>query len=82
MKIYVQISADYIKAFESIIQIYHRLAEPLARFSIFDHSFANNKEVQKALAVYYSDILKFHGEAYKFIRRNGKDDFTFFGDAN
>ncbi|KAM0251696.1 hypothetical protein ACHAQJ_008066 [Trichoderma viride] len=27
-------------------------------------------EVQKTLAVYYSDILKFHGEAYKFVRRN------------
>ncbi|KAL7897605.1 hypothetical protein HDV64DRAFT_285923 [Trichoderma sp. TUCIM 5745] len=70
IKLVLEISADYIKAFESIIQVYHRLAEPLARFSIFDRSFSNNKEVQKALAVYYSDILKFHEEAYKFIRRN------------
>ncbi|UKZ62120.1 uncharacterized protein TrAtP1_003380 [Trichoderma atroviride] len=70
IKLVLEISSDYIKAFESIIQIYHRLAEPLARFSIFDSSFADNKEVQKALAVYYSDILKFHGEAYRFIRRN------------
>ncbi|KAK1246773.1 hypothetical protein MKX08_000575 [Trichoderma sp. CBMAI-0020] len=70
IKLVLEISADYIKAFESIIQVYHRLAEPLARFSIFDRAFSSNKEVQKALAVYYSDILKFHGEAYKFIRRN------------
>ncbi|EHK45148.1 hypothetical protein TRIATDRAFT_198926 [Trichoderma atroviride IMI 206040] len=70
IKLVLEVSADYIKAFESMIQVYHRLAEPLARFSIFDRAFSSNKEVQKALAVYYSDILKFHGEAYKFIRRN------------
>lgn len=29
-------------------------------------------EVQNTLAVYYSDILKFHGEVYKFVRRNGQ----------
>lgn len=68
----IQISADYIEAFEQIIKIYSRLSEPLARFSLFDRSFSNNIEVQNTLAVYYSDILKFHGEAYKFVRRNGQ----------
>jgi hypothetical protein len=67
----IQISADYIEAFEQIIKVYRKLAEPLARFILFDRSFSNNTEVQKTLAVYYSDILKFHGEAYKFVRRNG-----------
>ncbi|EHK26299.1 uncharacterized protein TRIVIDRAFT_123103, partial [Trichoderma virens Gv29-8] len=70
IKLILKISSDYIEAFEQIIKVYSRLAEPLARFSLFNHSFSNNIEVQKTLAVYYSDILKFHGEAYKFVRRN------------
>ncbi|KAL7942168.1 hypothetical protein V8C42DRAFT_332740 [Trichoderma barbatum] len=70
IKLVLKISSDYIDAFEQIIRIYSRLSEPLARFSLFDRSFSNNMEVQKTLAVYYSDLLKFHGEAYKFVRRN------------
>ncbi|KAL6830834.1 hypothetical protein J3E69DRAFT_203459 [Trichoderma sp. SZMC 28015] len=70
IKLVLKISADYIEAFEQIIKVYSRLAEPLTRFSLFDRSFSNNVEVQNTLAVYYSDILKFHGEVYKFIRRN------------
>ncbi|KAL7936950.1 hypothetical protein V8C35DRAFT_320598 [Trichoderma chlorosporum] len=70
IKLVLKISADYVEAFEQIVKVYSRLSEPLTRFSLFDHSFSNNIEVQNTLAVYYSDILKFHGEAYKFVRRN------------
>ncbi|KAJ4864120.1 NACHT domain-containing protein [Trichoderma breve] len=70
IKLVLKISADYIEAFEQIIKVYCRLAEPLARFNLFDRAYSNNIEVQNTLAVYYSDILKFHGEAYKFVRRN------------
>jgi hypothetical protein len=51
----------------------------LARFNQFDRSFSNNIEVQNALAVYYADILKFHGEAYKFVRRNGQAHLRIYG---
>ncbi|KAL7824116.1 hypothetical protein V8C26DRAFT_15033 [Trichoderma gracile] len=70
IKLVLKISADYIEAFEQIIKVYSKLAEPLARFNLFQLSFSKNPEVQRTLAVYYSDILKFHGEAYKFVRRN------------
>ncbi|QYS94528.1 hypothetical protein H0G86_001857 [Trichoderma simmonsii] len=70
IKLVLKISADYIEAFEQIIKVYSKLAEPLARFNLFDRAYSNNVEVQNTLAVYYSDILKFHGEAYKFVRRN------------
>ncbi|UKZ73066.1 hypothetical protein TrVFT333_000706 [Trichoderma virens FT-333] len=47
IKLILKISSDYIEAFEQIIKVYSRLAEPLARFSLFSHSFSNNIEVQK-----------------------------------
>ncbi|PTB69764.1 hypothetical protein BBK36DRAFT_1188402 [Trichoderma citrinoviride] len=70
IKLVLKISADYTEAFEEIIRIYSKLAEPLTRFSFLQQPFSSNPEVQNALAVYYSDILKFHGEAYSFVRRN------------
>ncbi|KAL7814679.1 hypothetical protein V8C44DRAFT_325861 [Trichoderma aethiopicum] len=70
IKLVLKISADYIEAFEQIIKIYSRLSEPLTRFSFVQQPFSNNLEVQNALAVYYSDILRFHAEAYNFVRRN------------
>ncbi|EGR47804.1 uncharacterized protein TRIREDRAFT_35552, partial [Trichoderma reesei QM6a] len=70
IKLVLKISADYIEAFEQIIKVYSKLAEPLVRFKLFQLSFSTNPEIQRTLAVYYSDILKFHGEAYKFVRRN------------
>ncbi|OTA03658.1 hypothetical protein A9Z42_0041250 [Trichoderma parareesei] len=70
IKLVLKISADYIEAFEKIIKVYRKLAEPLTRFVSLGQSFSTNLEVQRTLAVYYADILKFHGEAYKFVRRN------------
>lgn len=64
-----QIASDYVEAFEKLIVAYARIAEPLARFKILGQAFSKNMEVQQTLAIFYSDILKFHKEAYKFVRR-------------
>ncbi|KAL7903755.1 hypothetical protein GGI35DRAFT_472889 [Trichoderma velutinum] len=59
-----------IKLVLKTIKVYSSLAEPLTRFSLVHCSFSKNIKVQSTLAVYYSDILKFHGEAYTIVRRN------------
>ena len=59
-------------AFEKIIKAYTRIAEPLARFKILDQAYSRNMDVQQTLAIFYADILKFHKEAYKFVRRSSK----------
>lgn len=64
-------ASDYIDAFEKLIVAYARIAEPLARFNLLHQTHFDNLEIQQALAVFYSDILKFHKEAYKFVRRGG-----------
>lgn len=55
-----------------IIRAYARIVEPLARFRILSRAYSDNAEIQQTLAVFYSDILGFHNEAYKFVRRSGK----------
>jgi hypothetical protein len=37
-----------------------------------DCAYSSNLDVQQTLAVFYADILKFHKQAYKFVRRSGK----------
>ncbi|RBA13265.1 hypothetical protein FPRO05_13692 [Fusarium proliferatum] len=70
IKLVLKISSDYIEAFEKIIKVYGQIAEPLKRFEKLNHAFCSDKDVQQTLATFYSDILKFHKEAYQFIRRS------------
>ncbi|KAK1479161.1 NACHT domain-containing protein [Colletotrichum tamarilloi] len=71
IKLILKVSSDYVDAFDRIIGAYSRIAEPLARFKILHQTFDENVEVQQTFALFYSDILKFHKEAYKFVRRSG-----------
>ncbi|KAK3345804.1 hypothetical protein B0T25DRAFT_460566 [Lasiosphaeria hispida] len=71
IKLILKVASDFVEAFEKIITAYARIAEPLARFKIFDQTYSSNVEIQQTLAIFYSDILKFHKEAYKFVRRSG-----------
>jgi hypothetical protein len=65
-----QISSDYVEAFEQIIKAYSRIGESLARFEVLQKSFHQNPAFQQTLAVFYADILEFHKEAYKSVRRS------------
>ncbi|GKT51135.1 uncharacterized protein ColSpa_11316 [Colletotrichum spaethianum] len=38
---------------------------------MFHETYSNNIELQQTLAIFYSDILKFLKEAYKFVSRSG-----------
>lgn len=39
---------------------------------MLDDALKGNQEFQCVLAVFYSDILRYHREAYKFVRRRSK----------
>ncbi|KAK1948821.1 hypothetical protein LY78DRAFT_751832, partial [Colletotrichum sublineola] len=71
IKLILKISADYVDAFDKIIGAYARIAEPLARFKMLHETFYQSVELQQTFATFYSDILKFHKEAYKFVCRSG-----------
>ncbi|KAK0658014.1 hypothetical protein B0T16DRAFT_319952 [Cercophora newfieldiana] len=70
IKVILKVASDFVDAFEKIIAAYARIAEPLARFKLFDQAYSNNHEIQQTLANFYSDIIKFHKQAYKFVRRS------------
>jgi hypothetical protein len=61
-----------VDAFEQIVKAYSRIAESLTRFKVLSETFRQNTEFQQTLSVFYSDILRFHKEAYKLVRRSGK----------
>ncbi|KAI0183060.1 NACHT domain protein [Xylaria flabelliformis] len=66
----LKISSDYIEAFEQIVKAYSRIGESLTRFEALQQSFHQNPAFQQTLAIFYSDILEFHKEAYKSVRRS------------
>jgi len=70
--IILQISSDYVEAFEQVIKGYSRIAMSFSRFEILGSAFSNDHEFQQTLAAFYTDILQFHKHAYAFVRRSGK----------
>ncbi|KAF2966300.1 hypothetical protein GQX73_g7268 [Xylaria multiplex] len=67
----LSIASEYIEAFEKIIDAYSRIAECLKRFEFLNRAYASDRDFQQTLAVFYSDILRFHELAYKFVTRKG-----------
>ncbi|WAO86156.1 NACHT domain-containing protein [Fusarium falciforme] len=67
----LRIASEYVEAFEKIIKGYSNIAESLKRFEILGDAFRGEPEFHKTLAVFYADILEFHKNAYKFVRRSG-----------
>jgi len=49
----------------------------MPRFDRLSAAFKDNGDFQQILGLFYSDILEFHGRAYKFFRQRGELDISF-----
>ncbi|RYP68939.1 hypothetical protein DL771_006361 [Monosporascus sp. 5C6A] len=68
----LQVASEYVEAFEQIIKGYSRIAESLGGFEMLGKAFSSKLDFQQTLAVFYADILQFHGRAYKLVRRSSE----------
>jgi hypothetical protein len=50
---------------------YSQIGHALGRFEILSDAFKSDHGFQQTLAVFYTDILRFHKHAYIFVRRSG-----------
>ncbi|KAK4060673.1 hypothetical protein Trihar35433_10081 [Trichoderma harzianum] len=64
IKLILTIAADFVEALERIVAAYSQIAESLPRIEMLGEAFGKRIEFQEILAVFYSDILKFHRHAY------------------
>ncbi len=53
------------------------IGEAMPRFDRLSAAFKDNGDFQQILGLFYSDILEFHGRAYKFFRQRGELDISF-----
>lgn len=67
-----QIFDNYTAAYEQLIDAYSQMAQHLPRFDRLSDAFSDQPEFQFILADVYSDIVKFHLQVYKIVRRSGK----------
>ncbi|PON29051.1 NACHT domain-containing protein [Trichoderma gamsii] len=67
----LRVASEHVEALEQIIKGYAQLAESIGRFEILGCAYKDNHNFQETLAVFYADILHFHKNAYKFVRRSG-----------
>lgn len=68
----LRIASEFIVAFERIMAGYSQIAQCLGRFQILQTALGSNRDFQQTLAVFYSNIVKFHEHAYIFVRRKSK----------
>jgi len=68
-------ASDCVKAFEVIMKAYTKVGDTLRRFQLLQNTFSEDHRFQELLAVFYSDILRFHGFAYKFAQRSSELPF-------
>lgn len=74
MKFLLQVAANYIDAFESLLEVYKDLGESLP---IVDHYTSllekrNLPHVQQIISAIFSDVLRFHHAAYKYFKQKGR----------
>lgn len=72
VKLILTIASDYVDAFQEIIKQYAHIGQVLTRFELLQGAFSTNQEFQIVLAIFYSDILRYHKEAYQFVRRRSE----------
>lgn len=65
-----KVASEYIEAFKQIIKGYSQIADVLPRFDRLNDAFRTVPEFQHVLAAFYVDIVRFHKEAYKMIKRS------------
>ncbi|KAK3324555.1 hypothetical protein B0T19DRAFT_232555 [Cercophora scortea] len=70
VKLILQLSSEHVEAFDNIVEAYSRIGETLGRFEVLRQVFEGNDSFQQTLAIFLSDTVKFHKEAYKFVRRS------------
>ncbi|KAH6681085.1 hypothetical protein F5X68DRAFT_263435 [Plectosphaerella plurivora] len=75
IKFIVNVTCENVKAFDKIIGQYARIGDSLIRFKMLQAAFLSYPEFQQIVAVFYSDILEFNGEAYKFVTRSAWELF-------
>ncbi|KEZ45978.1 hypothetical protein SAPIO_CDS1375 [Scedosporium apiospermum] len=71
----LRMASDCVKAFEVIMKAYTKVGDTLCRFQLLQNTFSEDHRFQELLAVFYSDILRFHGFAYKFAQRSNWEVF-------
>ncbi|KAH6613605.1 hypothetical protein B0J18DRAFT_60735 [Chaetomium sp. MPI-SDFR-AT-0129] len=72
IKFILKISSDYTQAFDRIIKAYSQIAESLGRFQLLEQSFKGKPQLYPVFVIFYTDILRFHKAAYKFLTRRSR----------
>ncbi|GAB1314764.1 hypothetical protein MFIFM68171_04974 [Madurella fahalii] len=65
----LQVTSDYLGAFDKLIEAYDRIAETPPRVQKLGGAFKDSPALLSKLSHYYSDIIEFHRRAYKFVAR-------------
>lgn len=67
-----QLASEHSHVFEKLLCAYAQIAEVLPVFDRLQNTFQDDANFRIALGLVYADILYFHHQAYKFLRKGGQ----------
>jgi hypothetical protein len=71
----VKLASAHIAIFDKLMDAYTRITEMIPQLDRLESVFKDDPRFQMVSALVYTDILEFHGRAYKFFRRRGESIF-------
>ncbi len=74
----LKVSSDSTEAFDRILRVYSHIAESLSGFLVPKESLQGKPQLYPVFAVFYTDILRFHLAAYRFLSRRCESELAFW----
>jgi hypothetical protein len=73
MKLVLQVSSNYMNAFDGLLDVYKELGESLPIVEHYASQLQNKNlpHLQQIIECIFADILKFHHTAHKYFRQKG-----------
>ena len=68
----IQLASEHSHVFEKLLSAYAQIAEVLPTFDRLQNTFQDDANFRIALGLVYADILDFHHQAYRFLRKGGQ----------
>ena len=69
IKLILSLAKNFENVIDTVLEAFNDIAENLPRIDRLKTTFPNDENFNRVVAYIYSDLLEFHGRAYKMFRR-------------
>ena len=76
MKFLLQVTSNFARAFDDLLDMYEQVGEQLDLLEKYSPMFKARPHMTRVLEMIYMDILEFHSQALSYFRQKSKFNFV------